>query len=154
MDEHETNSSGSWIFLGLMICAWILYELYGRIFFEWMAQWTTYIRIAGGILAICYMWWYVRETPEGFQNTVDLTKQLLLTPSTTTKEKRNVTGLMKKKVAASQKWQCGHCKALLEETFEVDHIQALYKGGTNDESNLVALCPNCHRKKTVDERLH
>jgi 5-methylcytosine-specific restriction endonuclease McrA len=68
-------------------------------------------------------------------------------------EKRNVTGLTKKKVAASQSWKCGNCNQTLDETYEVDHRLALYKGGSNDISNLVALCPHCHRKKTVDERL-
>lgn len=69
------------------------------------------------------------------------------------KELRNVTGLMKKKVAANQKWQCGHCKSILDASYEVDHILALFKGGTNDESNLIALCRNCHGNKTVNERL-
>jgi hypothetical protein len=73
---------------------------------------------------------------------------------TNKKDIRNVTGLMKKKVAANQKWQCGHCKSILEASYEVDHILALYKGGTNDESNLIALCRNCHGNKTVNERLN
>jgi 5-methylcytosine-specific restriction endonuclease McrA len=41
----------------------------------------------------------------------------------------------------------------MDETYEVDHRVALFNGGSNDESNLVALCPHCHRKKTVDERI-
>ena len=38
---------------------------------------------------------------------------------------------------------------MLDETYEIDHITPLYKGGTNDIINLQALCPNCHRKKTI-----
>ena len=69
------------------------------------------------------------------------------------KEKRNVTPLMKKKVAAGQGWKCAICSSMLDETYEVDHTIGLFQGGSNDMSNLRALCPHCHRKKTVDERL-
>ena len=61
----------------------------------------------------------------------------------TPKVKRNVTNGQKKYVASIQKWRCGHCKKLLDASYEVDHILALYKGGTNDLDNLVALCRNC-----------
>jgi hypothetical protein len=68
--------------------------------------------------------------------------------------KRNVTNGQKKYVASIQKWRCGHCDKLLDASYEVDHIHALYKGGTNDLSNLVALCRNCHGMKTTKERLN
>ena len=74
-------------------------------------------------------------------------------PGIRTKQKRNVSGLLKKKVAASQQWKCGSCNTVLDETYEVDHKVALEHGGTNDPSNLWALCPHCHRKKTVNERI-
>lgn len=141
--------------------AWILYELYGRRFLE---EWGSYIRLAAGGAVIVGLWWYTQQSPENFTDTMDLAKQLLTEAKSIgagvgsgggggTREKRNVSGLMKKKVAASQQWKCGNCKAILDETYEVDHKLALFQGGTNDESNLVALCPNCHRKKTVEERI-
>jgi hypothetical protein len=68
-------------------------------------------------------------------------------------QQRQVSQLLKKKRAADQKWTCGHCKNILDASYEVDHIIPLYKGGSNDESNLIALCRNCHGKKTVGERL-
>ena len=140
------------IMLALVIGGWILYELYG----SWFLTWAPWIRIGGGVAIIAYLYWQMRESPEQFQDTLSLAKELLThNPSTgTTKEKRNVTGLMKKKVAAGQQWKCGSCAATLDETYEVDHKLALFKGGSNDMSNLVALCPNCHRRKTVDERLN
>jgi len=147
------------LLLVLAIVAWIFYELYGRRTLEWLSTYTTYIRIAGGIIVILYLWWQFHTKPEELKDTFDLAKQLLTGSGASaaaaagTREKRNVTGLMKKKVAASQSWKCGHCKSTLDETYEVDHILALYKGGSNDEANLVALCPHCHRKKTVEERL-
>jgi len=153
------------IVLGVLIVGWILYELYGRTALEWLTGWGGYIRMAAGVAVIVYLWWQLRDRPEEFKDTLTAAKDLLITPgilgglgsaggsSGSTKEKRNVTGLMKKKVAASQGWKCGNCSKLLDETYEVDHKLALYKGGSNDESNLLALCPHCHRKKTVDERL-
>lgn len=137
------------------VAGWILYEVYGRAALEWLSQYTLYIRIAGGIIVIAYLWWQLRGGSASVRDTMDLAKQLLRdgASSGTTREKRNVTGLMKKKVAASQGWKCGNCQATLDETYEVDHKLALFNGGSNDESNLVALCPHCHRKKTVQERL-
>jgi len=139
--------------VGAAIALWILYELYGRTALE---AWSTWIRIGGGVVVIGYLAWQLRERPEEFKDTLDLAKQLMKGASLgpgPTKEKRNVTGLMKKKVAASQGWKCGTCQKLLDETYEVDHKVALFQGGSNDMSNLLALCPQCHRTKTVDERL-
>lgn len=67
--------------------------------------------------------------------------------------KRAVSESLKKIIAASQKWTCAHCQQLLPATYEVDHIKALYLGGTNERDNLQALCPNCHRSKGVEEEL-
>jgi len=147
------------LIFGGLIGAWILYEVYGRTALEWLTHYTTYIRIAGGVAVLGYLYWQARSSPEGFTESLDAAKTLLTssvtagTGSGSTKEKRNVTGLMKKRVAASQGWKCEHCSSLLDETYEVDHRLALFNGGSNDMSNLVALCPGCHRKKTVDERL-
>ena len=63
--------------------------------------------------------------------------------------KRYVSVKNKKIVASNQKWNCNICKNMLDETYEIDHITPLYKGGTNNIINLQALCPNCHRKKTI-----
>lgn len=148
------------LLFGAAIATWILYELYGRTAMEWLTAYGTWIRIAGGVAVLGYLYWQARAVPEQFTDTLDLAKQLLTSAAATggaasssSREKRNVSGLMKKKVAASQGWRCGNCSALLDETYEVDHRLALYRGGSNDESNLVALCPNCHRKKTVEERI-
>lgn len=67
-------------------------------------------------------------------------------------EKRNVSEAAKKRVAALQRWNCAACCELLDATFEVDHVVALWRGGSNDASNLQALCPRCHREKTFVER--
>jgi 5-methylcytosine-specific restriction endonuclease McrA len=35
----------------------------------------------------------------------------------------------------------------------VDHIKSLEHGGTNDVANLVALCRDCHGRKTAMENM-
>jgi len=71
-----------------------------------------------------------------------------VTPTT-----RSVSSTKKKYVAASQGWTCGGCNKQLDAWFEVDHKQRLADGGSNHISNLVALCRNCHGKKTMFENM-
>ena len=68
--------------------------------------------------------------------------------------KRNITNTEKKIVASNQQWKCNICHNILDYTYEVDHIKALYQGGDNNLVNLQALCRNCHGKKTVLERFN
>ena len=67
--------------------------------------------------------------------------------------KRSVSETKKKYVAAQQGWTCGDCKRQLPAWFEVDHRIRLDRGGTNEVNNLVALCRDCHGKKTSFENL-
>lgn len=67
--------------------------------------------------------------------------------------KRSVSEVKKKLVASNQGWKCGKCQQQLSAWFEVDHTQRLDRGGTNDISNLVALCRNCHGEKTFMENI-
>ena len=72
--------------------------------------------------------------------------------------KRHVTAGTKKLVAGRQRYICAATikdyKCPLngypfdEAGYEVDHIISLADGGTNDASNLQALCLMCHRVKT------
>ena len=59
----------------------------------------------------------------------------------------------KKFVASQQSWKCGHCQIQLPAWFEVDHKIRLENGGSNHVDNLVALCRDCHGKKTAMENL-
>jgi hypothetical protein len=65
--------------------------------------------------------------------------------------KRSVSESKKKFVAAQQGWKCGDCKRQLPGWFEVDHKIRLEHGGSNAVDNLVALCRDCHGKKTAFE---
>jgi CO dehydrogenase/acetyl-CoA synthase alpha subunit len=67
--------------------------------------------------------------------------------------KRSVSETKKKFVAANQNWLCGDCKRQLPAWFEVDHVIALHNGGSNEVSNLVALCRDCHGKKTAMDHI-
>lgn len=69
------------------------------------------------------------------------------------KNKRSVSETKKKYIASQQDWLCGDCKSKLPAWFEVDHIKRLDRGGTNEINNLVALCRNCHGKKTAIENM-
>ena len=63
-----------------------------------------------------------------------------------------ITPLVKKRVAARQNWRCASCKSLLDETYELDHVEPLFKGGSNEEFNLQALCKRCHAMKSAVEQ--
>ena len=67
--------------------------------------------------------------------------------------KRSVSETKKKFVASQQQWHCADCKNQLSAWFEVDHKVRLDQGGTNELNNLVALCRECHGKKTAMENL-
>jgi len=67
--------------------------------------------------------------------------------------KRSVSETKKKFVASRQNWKCDGCNDQLNAWFEVDHVTRLEHGGSNHVDNLVALCRECHGKKTTIENL-
>ena len=70
-----------------------------------------------------------------------------------TKTKRSVSETKKKFVASRQNWKCEDCGEQLSAWFEVDHKVRLEYGGSNHVDNLVALCRECHGRKTTMENL-
>lgn len=149
--------SAELIFGGLLV-GWIAYESGGKLMLESAQSLYGWARLLGGIAGIGFLYWHFSAKPETITESLELAKLLMTSGSASSgrvygTEKRNVTNLMKKKVAADQKWACAHCQETLDESYEVDHKLALYRGGTNEVGNLVALCRNCHGKKTMAERL-
>jgi hypothetical protein len=71
-------------------------------------------------------------------------EQTILNSGKNNATKRSVSQIKKKYVAANQNWRCAICKEQLTAWFEVDHIQRLEHGGSNETSNLRALCSGCH----------
>jgi 5-methylcytosine-specific restriction endonuclease McrA len=78
-------------------------------------------------------------------------KRILTSGKGTTK--RSVSETKKKYVASQQDWKCDNCNSQLNAWFEVDHKIRLEYGGGNDVNNLVALCRECHGKKTALENM-
>ena len=78
-------------------------------------------------------------------------KRMMTSGSNNIKNTRSVSGMKKKYVASIQNWKCGQCQKQLDYTYEVDHKIRLEHGGGNDVQNLIALCRECHGKKTVLE---
>ena len=66
--------------------------------------------------------------------------------------KRSVSETKKKYVASQQGWKCNSCNSELNAWFEVDHTIRIDRGGSNNIDNLVALCRECHGKKTAFEK--
>ena len=57
-------------------------------------------------------------------------------------------------VAARQQFRCQVCDCLLDQCFEIDHVDEIADGGDQlDDKNMQALCPSCHRRKTHAWRL-
>jgi 5-methylcytosine-specific restriction endonuclease McrA len=54
---------------------------------------------------------------------------------------------LRQKVFVDHLFTCARC-GLITQDLELDHIQPLNDGGTNDESNLQPLCKVCHKAKT------
>ena len=80
-------------------------------------------------------------------------KKKLLNSGKNNNCKRSVSETKKKFVASQQGWKCNGCNEQLQAWFEVDHKIRLDSGGTNHIDNLVALCRNCHGKKTAMENM-
>jgi 5-methylcytosine-specific restriction protein A len=64
------------------------------------------------------------------------------------RQKRSVSESVKRQVAANWGWKCAECKEMLESTYQIDHILPLWEGGSNEMSNLQALCAGDHARKT------
>jgi hypothetical protein len=93
-----------------------------------------------------------RQMPEGM-NVGYINPEINNNNNNNKKHKRSVSETKKKYVASNQGWKCGHCSNQLDYSYEVDHIKDLQHGGTNEVNNLVALCRNCHGKKTLSNYL-
>ena len=55
---------------------------------------------------------------------------------------------VRKRVMSRQQWRCMYCGGRRKtENFEIDHIHPVSRGGSNQESNLQALCGPCNARK-------
>lgn len=153
----------------IVFVAYAAYELFGSRLKLMIKSFMPMIRVAVvGFVVILLLYLYCTNTsmfmtfietiaPEPITramnaiNTTDATVTVE-PPAPSARIKRSVSAAKKKRVAAAQEWKCDMCGETLDETYEVDHIIALCDGGTNEDSNLRALCRPCHAKKTAEER--
>ena len=90
---------------------------------------------------------------EASQNLFENDQTIANTNSKPTHTKRPyLSPFTKRQVAARQKWRCAICKQILDETYEIDHIKPLFQGGSNETSNLHALCKRDHLSKSAMEQ--
>jgi hypothetical protein len=70
-----------------------------------------------------------------------------------TSSKRKLSEVLKKQVAARQKWTCSMCSIILPSAYEIDHTIPLWQDGADDPNNMTALCATCHGQKSQSESL-
>ena len=68
--------------------------------------------------------------------------------------RRQISRSEKNEVLAKQHNKCNICKKGLDpRAIHFDHIKEYSKGGKTSLSNIQALCPNCHARKTNKDRV-
>lgn len=156
----------------VIITLLILYDIYNDYkYFNKLQEYSKYYKMAGISLVGITIYYILNNSSgldklkafEGFINIIPINKNsppidienfnVTNFKSQQKKSKRCVSEAKKKFVASSQKWLCKDCNELLTASYEIDHIVRLDNGGTNDIENLVALCRNCHGKKTTIENI-
>jgi hypothetical protein len=156
---------------------YIVDTIYDGKYTNQLTHYKKHFKIATILFAVFSMYLFIRKNPTESKNMMghlngmirympmDKQSKDLLTPFLmSTQEQRIVTsgnestarsvsGTKKKWIAAQQGWKCNDCHTQLDAWFEVDHKVRLADGGSNNVDNLVALCRNCHGKKTTIENL-
>lgn len=56
-------------------------------------------------------------------------------------------------IFAAQRGKCAYCRKRLGSKFDVDHINPVAKGGTNDRKNIQITCGKCNRAKSARDPL-
>ena len=68
-------------------------------------------------------------------------------------KRKHFSPLVSKQVAARQQFRCGICRRLFDDQlWDLDHIIPLFRGGSNDLSNVRALCRACHMDVSARQR--
>lgn len=94
----------------------------------------------------------LKFTIETLKVTVDTLNERIETLTNKPKTKRGaLTDIIKKQIAAEQKWHCSICNNMFDATYNVDHTIPLWNGGMDHRDNATALCVSCHAKKTQNE---
>jgi hypothetical protein len=64
------------------------------------------------------------------------------------------TQMERNAIASTQNYKCNICEIELEDQrqYDIDHIIPIANGGKNTPDNLQAICKNCHKEKTKNEK--
>jgi 5-methylcytosine-specific restriction endonuclease McrA len=65
--------------------------------------------------------------------------------------RRKINKTVRQEIINSQNNKCNECHNELSPYYQIDHVIALQFGGTDERNNLVALCCECHAKKSAIE---
>ena len=80
-----------------------------------------------------------------------ITKVAAITSPPVPTKRRKINKDLRQQIADKQENACGSCKLTLTPYFQIDHTVGLQFGGTDEESNLMALCCECHAMKSIAE---
>jgi len=165
------------LFLFAGAAFYIVDTIYDGKYTNQLTHYKKHFKIVTILFAVFSMYLFVRKNPTESKNMMghlngmirympmDKQSKDLLTPFLMSNQEqrivtsgndstaRSVSGTKKKWIAAQQGWKCNGCHTQLDAWFEVDHKIRLADGGSNNVDNLVALCRNCHGKKTTIENL-
>jgi 5-methylcytosine-specific restriction endonuclease McrA len=103
----------------------------------------------------------INETKEKMQQELDKTKDEIKKMKEEIKKikgepksrdiRKQINKETRTEVVIEQENKCGECKEELSLYFQIDHVVGIQFGGTNEKSNLMALCCECHTKKSIAE---
>jgi 5-methylcytosine-specific restriction enzyme A len=68
-------------------------------------------------------------------------------------KRRSMTPQRRARIFAAHDERCHKCTRKIRpgEDWDVDHVLALERGGTDDDDNLAPICEWCHTDKTADD---
>jgi 5-methylcytosine-specific restriction enzyme A len=71
----------------------------------------------------------------------------------THERRRSMTQQRRARIFAAHDEQCHRCTRKIRpgDDWDVDHVLALERGGTDDDENLAPICEWCHTEKTADD---
>lgn len=75
-------------------------------------------------------------------------KEIMVKNIFTKTQRESIPEKTKFEIIREQDIKCNLCLTIMGGTYEIDHIIPLEQGGTNNKSNLQALCTQCHIFKT------
>lgn len=58
-----------------------------------------------------------------------------------------------KKIGDFQQWKCAICSVCVKDSFHVDHVFPLSKGGKHEPRNIQILCPTCNVRKNAKDQI-